>query len=64
MNGTAVHNSHSPVLIREFCLQYFADGDIYEGGWVGGHFHGKGKYRHANGETYDGEYVQVTIYLE
>ena len=36
----------------------FADGDVYEGAWVAGDYHGHGKYSFASGEVYVGEYAK------
>lgn len=35
-----------------------SNGDSYSGGWQDDLFHGRGVYRWASGETYDGEYVR------
>ena len=34
-----------------------ADGNVYDGEWVGDKMEGRGTYRHADGAVYDGEYV-------
>ena len=36
---------------------YAVSGDVYEGGWHDGLFHGEGKYTSADGAVYEGEYV-------
>ena len=35
----------------------FANGDVYEGDFVGGHRTGKGKLTFANGDIYEGDFV-------
>ena len=37
--------------------QTFDNGDVYEGDFVNGNFHGKGKYTYADGTFYEGDFV-------
>lgn len=35
---------------------FFKNGDRYDGHWLNGEFHGKGKLVMANGDSFQGEY--------
>ena len=48
--------AHSPVVHGRPGAQLTSpDGDVYEGGWLAGKYHGKGKFSRANGHYYDGQ---------
>jgi len=41
---------------NQISIYVWESGDIYEGGFVDGHFHGQGTYTYSNGSSYVGEW--------
>ena len=41
---------------------YWSNGDIYEGAWLNGDFHGMGRITFADGTTFDGEFLRSELW--
>ena len=41
---------------NQISIYVWESGDIYEGGFIDGHFHGQGTYTYSDGDKYDGEW--------